>query len=272
MDQILLQRVAERADLLTRLVALLERDEHVAAAWLAGSFGRGDADALSDLDVWVVVADEHVPSTAAARGDYAARLAPPVLLLEAPANAPPGGAYLLAMYAGSAGPQIVDWVWQPLSRARLPRGASLLLSRVQLSTEEPARSPTTKERAALLTHRIAFCWMMLAVIAKHIVRRQPWAVIQQLSMVRGTLDGIHHLLNEQPAAGTEFKDRRTDRPPTAPVEQMHAVRALAVELERLSPAVRAFGGEMPDHAIPQVWTYLALAERLLFTLDSPRVV
>lgn len=265
MDRILALRTAERAELLTRLVALLECDEHVTAAWLAGSFGRGEADVLSDLDLWVVVADAHLPSTAEARRAYAARLAPPVLTLEAPANAPPDGAYLLAMYAGAAGPQVVDWVWQPRSRAHVPRAAQLLLTRAELPAEEPPSSPTAEERAARLTHRIAFCWMMLPVIAKHIVRRQPWAVIEQLSLVHRTLDGIHLLLDEQPATGTAWKDRRTDRPPVAAVEQLHAVRTLAIELEHLTPRIEQAGGQVPTEGIPHIWTYLTAAERMLST-------
>ena len=48
----------ERDALLGRAVALLEGDERVVAAWLAGSLGRGGGDALSDIGLWVVCADE----------------------------------------------------------------------------------------------------------------------------------------------------------------------------------------------------------------------
>jgi Nucleotidyltransferase domain len=41
--------------LLTRLASALERDQRVRALWLAGSVGRGAADAGSDLDVVVTV-------------------------------------------------------------------------------------------------------------------------------------------------------------------------------------------------------------------------
>lgn len=44
-------REEERDRLLDRLVASLERDERVVAAWLSGSLGRGTADAWSDVDV-----------------------------------------------------------------------------------------------------------------------------------------------------------------------------------------------------------------------------
>lgn len=48
------------ADLLTRVVGALQGDDRVRALWLAGSVGRGVADAGSDLDLVVTVADVAV--------------------------------------------------------------------------------------------------------------------------------------------------------------------------------------------------------------------
>src|SRR5437588_6286399 len=86
-------RRAEREALLQRVVALLKADERVCAAWLFGSLGRGTADDLSDLDLWVVVADERIKEIVAAQRDYVARLGEPLLIEEAPQNAPVGGSY-----------------------------------------------------------------------------------------------------------------------------------------------------------------------------------
>lgn len=49
----------ERSTLLDRIVQLLEADHRVAAAWLSGSFGRGEADDWSDLDLHVAIKEEH---------------------------------------------------------------------------------------------------------------------------------------------------------------------------------------------------------------------
>ena len=46
-------RAAERDALLARAVERLQADARVGAAWLFGSLGRGEEDALSDLDLWV---------------------------------------------------------------------------------------------------------------------------------------------------------------------------------------------------------------------------
>ena len=48
----------KRDELLARIAQELEADDRVLAAWLAGSFGRGVADAWSDLDLHIAVADD----------------------------------------------------------------------------------------------------------------------------------------------------------------------------------------------------------------------
>src|SRR5215472_20059 len=106
-------RIQEREALLQSVIKMLEQDARVVAAWLFGSLGRGEGDGLSDLDVWVVTADEYSRFVHAGRQDFVAHLAPPLLVLEAPQNAPEHGAYLLTLYPGQAGPHQIDWYWQP---------------------------------------------------------------------------------------------------------------------------------------------------------------
>src|SRR5258708_29923534 len=97
--------------LLQRAVTLLKADDRVIAAWLGGSFGRGSYDDLSDLDLYVVVGDEHSAAVNARRHEYVTRLRQPPLIPDVPPNAPPGGAWLLVLYHGSAGPLEIDWSW-----------------------------------------------------------------------------------------------------------------------------------------------------------------
>ena len=51
---------------------MFEADERVRAMWLSGSLGRGDADAMSDLDLIVAVADDALPEFAAQWQDWLA--------------------------------------------------------------------------------------------------------------------------------------------------------------------------------------------------------
>src|SRR5947207_172790 len=59
------QYTAARDTLLTEIPAFLKDDPRFVAAWLAGSFGRGEQTWMSDLDIHVVVAEEHSESLCA---------------------------------------------------------------------------------------------------------------------------------------------------------------------------------------------------------------
>ena len=66
-------RSAGRDALLTRIMTQVATDTRVVAAWLFGSLSRQSADGLSDIDLWLVVADEAVDALAAARFETTSR-------------------------------------------------------------------------------------------------------------------------------------------------------------------------------------------------------
>jgi hypothetical protein len=114
LKELLRVRTTERPWLLQQIRDALEDDQRVRAAWLEGSLARGTPDALSDLDVAVVVSDAAMSTVAGGpsrpvdyrkvldspRGRWVSDLAEPLLLLEAPQNAPLGGAFLTSFFAG----------------------------------------------------------------------------------------------------------------------------------------------------------------------------
>jgi len=51
--------VEARETLLADISATLKNDERLVAAWLAGSYGRGEQGMFSDLDLHVVVANAY---------------------------------------------------------------------------------------------------------------------------------------------------------------------------------------------------------------------
>jgi hypothetical protein len=53
--------VAVQQDLIDRVIDHLENDPRVRGLWLTGSFGAGTADELSDVDMFVLVADTILP-------------------------------------------------------------------------------------------------------------------------------------------------------------------------------------------------------------------
>jgi hypothetical protein len=70
--------------LFLRLVDVAVADERIRAVWLSGSLGRGVADAGSDLDVILTVADDAFDGFAAGWRDWLARVTPTVLARELP--------------------------------------------------------------------------------------------------------------------------------------------------------------------------------------------
>ena len=130
--------VSEREALLERATVLLRDDTRIIAASLHGSVGRGTQDEWSDIDLWIVVADEQMEVVREERSVFVSALGAPLLTVEAPQNAPPGGAYLLAMYPGAYGPQILDCTWQPQSSARRPADSILLFDRIHIPVGRPS--------------------------------------------------------------------------------------------------------------------------------------
>jgi predicted nucleotidyltransferase len=199
LHELLSTRLRERSELLDRIVAILSADPNVRAAWLSGSVSRGDDDALSDRDLSVVVSDESIGERVDRRRTYAARSAPPVLLMDNLSNAPVDGAYLLAFYPGEAGPQHDDWFWQPESGARIPDDEKVLFNNTGLplmSGDDWRRQSNRPPGAPLaanaplgeqLTHKITFFWAMSIIAAKYIARRDGETFARMTRLIAHTL-------------------------------------------------------------------------------------
>jgi predicted nucleotidyltransferase len=255
-------RREERAALLQRAIEVLTEDGRVVAAWLFGSLGRGDGDDLSDIDLWVVVADEHMEAVRSIRRDYILSLGKPLLIEEAPQNAPPGGAYLLVLYGGEAGPHQVDWYWQPQSSARIPQDTRVLLDRVGIQPTEVPPPMTREARAEAVTSKCAFFWAMVNITAKTIARGESWSVLRTLDMLKYTSDEVHWLVgvhDERPTHKTNF----TVPPPVQPLEQLALLRQLAEGMEALSPELASLGSDVSPEAIRQSYTFLGVVQEML---------
>lgn len=164
-------RVGERAALLDRLSTALESDPRVVAAWLWGSFGRGEEDAWSDLDVWIVLRDEAY--SPALRHGFPAILGEALFTVEAPQNGPSGGTYLMSAHDAPSGPHLVDWYVQPLAFAQPGDSRAVLVDRAEWPSQ-PRKGPPdglvlpSEGEAA---NKAALFWAMALIQAKHIARR-----------------------------------------------------------------------------------------------------
>ncbi len=267
-QQALAAHRAEREEWLTATHAQLEDDERVDAAWLFGSLGRDDGDELSDIDLFVIVNDAEFDELVARRYDFLARIAQPLLVLEAPQNWPPGCVYNMALYPGASGPHQVDWYWVRRSAARLPTETRLLFDRIGLAQQE---SPThfdyapvperTPEEVA--TQNVNSFWVMWLIAAKYIAR-YPWKANL------GVMRWVHYHLGKIAA----FVDVAVDLPETepphpSPAEKIARLRELDWLVEPLLPAVVAKGGSIPEQIVPYAHRYLALVEAIAHDSGRP---
>src|SRR5579871_706500 len=242
---------AEREDLLQRLSAILEQDDRIVAAWLFGSLGRGEEDDLSDLDLWAVVSDSEIDAVAAQRQSYVAQAGEPLLVLEAPQNAPRGGAYLMALYDGESGAHQVDWYWQAQSAASIPQQTRLLFDRVGLPSQEtPTQFGATDplpERTPLeaACQAVAFFWVMILITAKYAARSPREERMGLLPLVTNPLREVERFLDEELSPEAETLPAHPQ-----PQTKLALLRRLAARMQAILPRVAAQGGAIPERIPP----------------------
>lgn len=271
-------RQEERNRLLRRLRVALEKDARVRAVWLQGSCARGATDALSDLDLVVVVSDEAMNTVAgdpakptdyrhvlnSPRGIWVAQVAePPLLLLEAPQNAPTGGAFLTSFIRGEAGPQQVDWEWLPQSTACRPLETRLLFDRARTPCETeppeagqpgPAPDRTPFEVAA---HAVPWFWATLMWNAKHAARSPSDSHMPMLGQTQGAVQDVEMFLDPDMSVAVA-------KPvPEHPEDRLRILRDLIERMQRLASRPSPLFVGMPSDLAPQARQFLWLAEAIM---------
>ena len=201
---------AARDDLLRRAARTLEADPRFAAAWLTGSFGRGEEDTFSDIDLVIAVYDQNSAELCGreplvSAGSSPARLAlfrkigEPANIHENHHNAPPTGSFSAVLYREPS--VIVDWTLIPLSSAERTVQSRLLFDKVGVPEQalKPDALLQAEERMEKIAERAAFFWMMAAVTAKYILRgrsRTVQGLLHQVAQVVGDLERLHEIRGE----------------------------------------------------------------------------
>lgn len=183
----------DRDRLLDHLTAALLSDSRVRAVWLWGSFGRGEADDLSDLDPWIVVDDAFVGEMGYALRHYARQTENFLTGGEAPQNGPPGGGFFSSLHAGRHGLLHLDCYWQPLSAVEAIPERAVLFDRRHMPVIEPSPEIPPTETGVPYTEEerrieggIDFAWLMLSITAKHLARNPD----SDLSLMRYPRPGL----------------------------------------------------------------------------------
>lgn len=265
-EALLARYVAERDALLSGIEAVLQDDPRVCAAWLWGSLGRGETDVLSDIDLWVVVDDDVFDAVAEERQAYIRRVGDPLLILEAPQNAPARGAYLCVVYGCEVGTLHTDWYWQARSAARIPPDVTLVLQRTALPrSDEPPTFPGTEHPPARAPveaagHRVRSFWAMLPIAAKYAARRSTASQEFLIPMVLDALAAVAVFVNAERSVETGTKPGIPDDP----YAQLDFLAARAVEMAGLMVRAAEQGVDVPGRAmVTHVDRYLDLARAKL---------
>lgn len=255
---------AGRDTLLRRLDHDLRADERFAAAWLTGSVGRGEEDAVSDLDLSVVVrptTSNLLERTASIDGPAPARMSlfqqfgRPAIIHENPHNAPSGGTFSVVVYQD--GPYFVDWMLIPQSTAVRPEESRLLFDHVGISLAPPTPVGSEIERAAGLAERVAFFWMMAATTVKYLFRGDDAYFIIMMDQLQRIATDIERLVRGEPPRFT--RGSAIDLPISLR-ERQDAVRVLCDRVDALTPRLETMGIEGFPSARSVIGALLALSD------------
>lgn len=243
-----------RDALLARITAELDADPRVVAAWLSGSFGRGEDDAWSDFDLHLAVDDAAFRTFLQERDAFYRRIGSPVLVQpDMPSDTQPGSRYQLVVYPG---PIEVDWIVGPASQAVRPRETRLLLARGDVSIVIPTSLPA-EERRAKADDTLIFFWAMAPIAVKYAGRGQSRRASYQIDLLSGAFILLWRLveLPDGPDPSASAQNRGIEAALDArlprldwdidPRLALDVIRQLCAEVERLHPFLAALGVSVP---------------------------
>jgi hypothetical protein len=173
---------------LSAAIDALQGDPLVIAAALVGSLGAGRADDWSDVDLLVVVEDEHLD-------EYSVPDRLPIgpgqlaFAIDARHNGPIGTRAVSAQYVLDSLPLWVDWHIHPISVASWPPDSAVVFDRHGITRSvseysgehEPATPKTVDEQEAM---RLA----LIPIAAKQLARHSPEAT-HAIEFLGGSPDG-----------------------------------------------------------------------------------
>lgn len=254
---------ANREAVLARIVETFQQDERFVAFWLAGSYGRGEQDELSDLDVRLVVANAYAeqlchvawdsarPQATAERLALVSQFGKPGIVWESRSWVGENSSFTLTHYSESG--LHIDWVLLPQANARVEQEAIVLFDKVGLPEEHQPELGSQEERAILASDKAGFFWMIAAETIKSLARGD-------LASFHIMLDWLHNALSEAQAAlhdNSHAYQRETTLLLTREA-QTAALRDLCQRMIELMPQIAAIGGYIPDSPMAVIEARLAL--------------
>jgi hypothetical protein len=256
-----------RDDLLTQITKMLSNDGRFIAGWLTGSFGRNDSDALSDLDINLVVSEKDSPTlclrsaqagtqTSAERYSLFDQFGRLALIHENNNNAPEGGTFTFTLYAGSA--IMVDWTLIPQTNALRPFQSEILFDKVGIPTMDASQVELLEQSKKIVAEQWAFFWMMTAVTIKYIIRGDSVFATQWVEHLNGMIQEMERLINRQ--AWSYTRGSVSQFQPTLE-KQIESIRQLCTKMQDLQAKAAKFTGLELSMPLKEIETLLSLVKK-----------
>ncbi len=262
------QYAHNRDILLQRIQAFLQADERFVAAWLTGSFGRGEEDDFSDFDLRVVVADSYVKALCSCGQNATTRITSEdrltlykqfgePLVLREDASFPSdgeGGCYNHVIYRETA--TTVDWVLIPQVTAKIPsEECYLLFDKLGLPMKPPSVAESLEERITQASRDIGFFWLMTAIGIKYMLRGDTVALYGFLGSTYYALQEVKRL-----AAGTpqRYQHGSIKTLATTPQAQVMLIRQLCDKMLEVMPHIADLGGYVPEDPMSVIEVWLSM--------------
>lgn len=258
-----------REALLTQITQELSGDKRFLAAWLTGSYGRNEADEVSDLDIKVVVdkpyseilcarQEQISHKTTEERLELFSRFGEPAIIHENNHNAPENGTFTFVLYSGSA--LMIDWVMMPQMNAERPFQSVLLFDRGNIPVSSPPAPEDLKESKKTAAEIWAFFWMMTAVTTKYIIRNDLVFVQNWLEQLHGLIREIERRIEGLPWQQLYTRGSLSQFQPTRE-KQIKSLRHLCKRMQELKPKVAKFTESEPLMPLAEVEFLLSLANK-----------
>lgn len=256
--------VVARTELLARITTTLQNDERFVAAWLTGSFGRGEQDDYSDLDIRVIVADAysellcaqpwpHGSHTTDERLALFASFGTPSVIYDAHGNAPEGSTFTCVLYENG---QNVDWMLVPQSKAQRAIDTVLLFDKVRVPFEPAYSMEPVETRAKAAAGQVNFFWTMVPIAVKYMLRDQPVSFQDFLEILHNVLREAERLVAGEPE---RYHSGAYATLCTTMDERVAAIRQVCERMLALMPQVEQMGGYVAPSPMSIVNIWLAMA-------------
>ena len=252
----------DRTALLASLMASWQGDARIRAALLWGSFGRDEADDLSDLDPWLIVTEDAAAEIGPSLRHYAEQTGSLITGKNTPKHAPPGGGYMSFLHEGHHGLLQVDCYWQPQSTVPAEAEYAVLFDRqaeAHAGQEYPKRDhpEETVGLQAEVENGLNFAWFMFLITAKYLARNAA----SDLSLMFYPQPGLEEAATRLGQA--ELFGPEDWAVPAKPLEKVDRLRHLVGKTEQLRLVANAQGCTFSLAYMPCLFRYLDMVEGIL---------